>query len=234
MHLFLLVSLILTVTPVFSQPIVISEVQSSNLRGYADEDDWIELYNPFALPVDVSGYYISDDPLNKTKHRLPISEELVVPANGYLLLWADNQPMQGATHLPFRLNAQGEFMGLYRPEDESVVDFTYFPEVEPNLSYARNGDGNSLWVENTPTPNAANWVVGNPEAPKILPRTVYPNPTSGFVRFSRQGSGNMVDLSGRQVLTFNQTMELDASCLPRGTYIMLFDDGDRKRLVIAN
>ncbi len=87
---------------------------------------------------------------------MPLSTELVIPANGYLLLWADNEPRQGPTHLPFRLDAADEFIGLYRPIDESAVDFTYLPEVEPNLSYARNGDDNSLWVENTPTPEAAN------------------------------------------------------------------------------
>ncbi len=34
---------------------------------FGDYDDWVELYNPFTVPVDVSGYYISDDPLNQNQ-----------------------------------------------------------------------------------------------------------------------------------------------------------------------
>ena len=48
-----------------AQSIVINEVMAANKTVLADEDgdfpDWIELYNPNSVPVDLTGLSLSDD-----------------------------------------------------------------------------------------------------------------------------------------------------------------------------
>ncbi len=54
-----------------------------------DSSDWIELYNAGATDIDLGGMYLTDDPLVPTRRQLPSG--LVVPAGGYLLLWASDE-----------------------------------------------------------------------------------------------------------------------------------------------
>jgi len=83
----------------------INEAQSSNDLTLADNfleyDDWIELYNPNNSPIDIAGYFMSDDLADPLKHQFKFGNPALttVPANGYLLLWADDDEEQGANHL---------------------------------------------------------------------------------------------------------------------------------------
>ena len=53
----------------------INEVQSSNLNSITDEygnhDDWIELYNSAAMPVDITGVQLSDNLAQPGKFIFP-------------------------------------------------------------------------------------------------------------------------------------------------------------------
>jgi len=55
--------------------IVINEFMASNDATVADQDDefddWIELYNNSDSDIDVSGYFLSDDPEDQMKYELP-------------------------------------------------------------------------------------------------------------------------------------------------------------------
>ncbi|MCD6303801.1 MAG: lamin tail domain-containing protein, partial [Planctomycetes bacterium] len=63
-------------------------------------DDFIELYNPDTLPVDLVGMYITDNPANqKTKHQFRRFDFL--PAGGFKALKADDKNDPG--HLDFQL-----------------------------------------------------------------------------------------------------------------------------------
>jgi hypothetical protein len=79
--------------PLRAQHVVINEVLASNSRSNYDGDfgsysDWIELYNPTGNAVDLEGWYLSDDPADPEKWQIPGST--VIPANGYVLFWADD------------------------------------------------------------------------------------------------------------------------------------------------
>ncbi len=67
----------------------INEVMTSNGSTVADlageYGDWIELFNDGAGPVDLSGWGLSDDPGRPFRWVFP---EAVLPAGGYLLVWA--------------------------------------------------------------------------------------------------------------------------------------------------
>jgi hypothetical protein len=51
--------------------VVINEYSASNFSGFTDNfgenEDWVELYNTSASPVNLSGYYLSDRAGNPTK-----------------------------------------------------------------------------------------------------------------------------------------------------------------------
>ena len=48
-----------------AQAVQINELMASNSKTITDEvgeyEDWVELYNPTSLPVDVAGFFLSDN-----------------------------------------------------------------------------------------------------------------------------------------------------------------------------
>jgi hypothetical protein len=160
-----------TVTSVFNgvypwPPLKINEWMASNggfIRDPADNDadDWFELYNPTDEAVDINGWYLSDTPTNKTQYLVPSS--YVVPAGGYLFVWADGEPLQNgpgaALHVNFQLRAAGEDIVLTAP-DGTVVDHVTFGQQTNNISQGRSPDGSAtILYQFTPTPDAANYYV---------------------------------------------------------------------------
>ena len=57
------------------QVLFINEIMASNRDTIADEDgeyeDWIELYNASHVDIDVTGYYLSDDPDSLNRWEIP-------------------------------------------------------------------------------------------------------------------------------------------------------------------
>jgi hypothetical protein len=72
--------------------IIINEIQSSNINTIIDEfseyPDWIELYNSTDSPVDISGWYLSDD--KQVLNKWPIPSFTMNPEN-YLLVFASGK-----------------------------------------------------------------------------------------------------------------------------------------------
>jgi len=74
----LLLTLILTAT-IFAQstpPVVINELQAANSKTISDPDfgeqgDWIELYNTGSSTVDLSGWFLTDDPSEPQQWQIP-------------------------------------------------------------------------------------------------------------------------------------------------------------------
>ncbi len=143
---------------VHSQEILINELMASNSQTFADEtgefEDWIELYNLSGEDIDIGGYFVTDDLSDLQKFRLIEDEgELVVPANGFLLLWASGSPERGKFHLDFRLSSQGESFALIKPDDLAVVDSISFTNLPTDISYGRNVQDPAIWGFFTlPTP----------------------------------------------------------------------------------
>ncbi|HCR48874.1 MAG TPA: hypothetical protein DIW24_04540, partial [Bacteroidetes bacterium] len=77
--------------------VVINELMAQNTKTITDEageyEDWIELYNTTASDIDLSGYFLSDKVDNLDKWALP--NGTTIPANGYLIIWADENGSQG-------------------------------------------------------------------------------------------------------------------------------------------
>ncbi len=98
--------------------VFINEVVSDNETTLADEagdfDDWVELYNDENSVVDLSGWYMSDRPGEARAWQIPAGT--TIPAKGYLLVWCDNEPLEGPLHASFKLSDTGESVHLWMPE----------------------------------------------------------------------------------------------------------------------
>ncbi|MCQ2188495.1 MAG: CotH kinase family protein [Paludibacteraceae bacterium] len=127
----------------------LNEVCASN-ESTLDENnaasDWIEVYNGADEDVDIAGLILE----NETKAARTViptgSEETVVPAHGYKLLWADKSPEAGPLHLNFKLGAAASerivLRANYRDGEVELSSVSYSPH-ETDESYGRTTDGDS-------------------------------------------------------------------------------------------
>lgn len=164
---------------------VINEFMASNEMTMADQDgefdDWIELYNNGTEQIDLSGYFLSDDPGDIAKWEFPVGT--FIDAGGYLIVWADEDLDQEGLHADFKLSAGGESVILSRPGDMSIVDAIDYSDQEPDSSYGRfpNGTGNFQTMD--PTFNAMNsgMTSTDDQLEANVRMLMYPNPATNFI-----------------------------------------------------
>ncbi|MDE0890564.1 MAG: lamin tail domain-containing protein [Planctomycetota bacterium] len=101
----------------------ISEIMARNESGLTDEqgelEDWVELSNESLQSVDLSGWFLSDDPLNPREWEIPSGT--VLAPGALLLVWADNDVTDGPLHASFQLSSAGESLSLSAPLGDSEV-----------------------------------------------------------------------------------------------------------------
>jgi len=172
-QLALLVGILLYSLPHYAQ-LYINEVVSYNDKSYADNygeyDDWIEIYNAGNVAINLANYYISDDTLAPLQFKIAATNSSLttVPANGYLLLWADSDLTQGEHHLGFKLNSGGETIVLTAIDGITKVDQLDYGATTIDQSYGRKPDGASTtFVFSSSTPIASNNNAAQ-ESPPVL------------------------------------------------------------------
>ena len=145
----------------FSQ-VFINEIMASNVSTIVDNTgdypDWVELYNAGSSSINLQGYYITDDYGLLTKFRLNSgTNQYIVPAGGFLLLWASGLPTRGAKHLGFSLSSLGEKIALVAPDGTSMVDSMSFDAQRTDVSYGRLPNGGITRKYFSPaSPNVSN------------------------------------------------------------------------------
>jgi len=146
---------------------VINEFMAANTATLADEDgafsDWLELHNPDALEVNLSGWYLSDSASNKTKWQFPA---VTLQPGGFLVIFASNKnrTAAGATlHTNFALGASGEYLGLIKPDGVTVASeyAPAFPIQQNDVSYGYGVVGGTAGFLGQPTPGAPNAAASN-------------------------------------------------------------------------
>ncbi len=149
--------------PVPPTAVVVNEVMASNGRFVADPqggyDDWIELYNAGGSAVDVAGCYLTDDLAEPAKWRIPADTSAVttIPAQGYLVVWADGDATARGLHAGFRLDDEGEEIGFFAADGITLIDSLSFGPQHTDISYGRYPDGGpDLCFMTAPTPGMAN------------------------------------------------------------------------------
>lgn len=101
------------------------------------ELDFIELYNPHPLPVDLGGFYLTDTPETEPDlHRLaPLS---FVAAGGYAVFTADDKFDPG--HTGFKLSSDGDMIALF-DATYNEIDKVIFLSQTADVSQGRMPDG---------------------------------------------------------------------------------------------
>lgn len=155
-------------------PVVINEWMADNRGpgGVADPadglfQDWFELFNPNPVPVNLSGFTLTDTLASPAKWTVPA--DVLIGGRGFLLVWADNQTNQnglgpsGDLHANFQLNNSGEAIGLYSPNGVLQHGVAFGPQLQ-NISQGLfpDGDTNTLYSMTNWTPRAANQPGGLP------------------------------------------------------------------------
>jgi hypothetical protein len=196
-------------------PVVLNELMARNRSTIADEagefEDWIELWNRSSEPVDMTRYRLSQDP-GAPGWRLPA---VMLPPQGYLLIWMDDDEDQGPRHAPFKLDGDGEWIGLLReggPAGRQAVDALAFGPQSENIALGRAQDGGLPWGMMTPTPGTANRPLevpsdpppgDSPPPPALALVRIWPNPmrSGATVDFAAPPSArvrlDVVDVQGR-------------------------------------
>jgi len=137
---------------ILDSPVRINELMSDNATAVPDPagefDDWIELYNNSAEPVNLSGYYLSDKEDQLNLWQFPAGT--TIDANGYLIVWCDSDASQPGLHASFALSKNGEEVYLSTPA-LMIADEVEFGASDPDMAYARipNGTGNFVWQQHT-------------------------------------------------------------------------------------
>jgi hypothetical protein len=160
------------------KPVLINEWMADNSgpTGYPDPvdqkfQDWFELYNPNYVSVDLSGYTLTDTLSTPAKWAIPTNT--VIAQRGFLLVWADDEPLQNGTgpyndlHAPFKLSNTGEALGLFSPAGVQQHALTFGPQLQ-NVSqgFFTDGNTNALYSMTNWTPRAANQI-GTPPVPGV-------------------------------------------------------------------
>ncbi len=172
----------------FASTLLISEFMASNDStlndGDGNDSDWIEIHNFGAGDIDLAGWHLTDRSNNLDKWQFPT---VVVPAGGYLVVFASNQSIDdyvdagGNLHTNFSLSASGEFLGLVEPDGMTIAHSfaPAFPPQVTDISYGVATDLSTVGFFDTPTPEAANAAAPSEAGPLISMVTDSPQPAPG-------------------------------------------------------
>jgi len=154
-----------TVNPA-SRGVRINEILASNQTAVDHEGthpDLIELRNLTAVPLGLGGMRLTDDPADPDKFTFPLGTTL--PANGYLVVYANNPDGTSGLHIGFNISKSGQSLYLYDRVDNGgvLLDSATFGLQLTDYSIGLVADGN--WGLCVPTPAAANVAVrmGDPK-----------------------------------------------------------------------
>ena len=159
-------------------PVVINEWLADNAGpgGFVDPvdsffQDWIELFNPNDVAVNLSGFYLTDNLTLPNKWQIPTNT--IIAPRGFLLVWADGETTQngsgtnGDLHASFSLSKGGEAIGLYAPDGTPQHTLGFGSQYQ-NVSQGLfpDGDTNAAYFMTNWSPRASNRL-GAPPAPEL-------------------------------------------------------------------
>ncbi len=121
--------------------LTISEILPENEGLLKDADDespgWIEIRNDTATPVNLAGWRLTDDPALPAKWTFPAQN---LGAGAYLVVFASGKDRAVAgqeLHTNFKLDPDGEYLALVRPEGTVAAEFApEYPKLRRNISHA--------------------------------------------------------------------------------------------------
>jgi hypothetical protein len=131
----------------FPNSLFINEFMADNditiMNSNGNTPDWIEIFNADNEKIDLSGMYLTDDLSDPTSWKFP--EDSYIEPSGYIVVWADGVSDQESLHTNFKLNANGEEIGLFASDGETLIDSVVFLKQIRDVSYGRIPDGSPNW-----------------------------------------------------------------------------------------
>ena len=203
-------------------PVKINEVSAANdihINDYQKKEDWIELYNTTDQPIDVEGMYISDN-LNKPE-KTKLSAEgsnasTIIPAHGFLIIWADKKQSKDQLHVDFKLSSDSGSVVVLTAADKSWSDTLIYCGHNAQQTVGLYPDGSSMvYLFEQPTIKATNQfsmyaaIWDEPDA------SGGPVGLDSLQEDETQSDNIIFDIAGRKVGTLQNGKQL-----PHGIYII--------------
>lgn len=139
MKLLPLLSFALLTSVVLADP-VITEFMASNSSSLKDgsenSSDWVEIHNPDAKELLLTGWGLRD-----SQETWFFPAQTMIPAGGYLVVFASGQEEEnhvdpaGYLHTTFKLDASGESLSLIRPDGELAFSYDEVPRQREDIAY---------------------------------------------------------------------------------------------------
>ena len=142
----------------------VNEFMAENVSGLKDEDaeqeDWIEIYNPGETTVNLEGWALTDELGEPGKWVFP---SVTLGAQKYLVVFASGKDRKPTTagsrlHTNFKLSLAGEYLALLNAESPRQVVSELapqYPEQRNDYSYGQDPAGQWRYYK-AATPGAAN------------------------------------------------------------------------------
>lgn len=154
-----------------TEAVRINEFLALNQTILTDEDgdhsDWIELYNPLSVDIDLLGWSLSD---NKSQSKMWVFPDMTLKGGSYLIVFASgkNRRQPGRElHTNFNISGDGEYLALFNSSGKAVTEFSpSFPVQQTDISYGFH-DGSYLSFK-TPTPGTMNLPGGTLPPPPVF------------------------------------------------------------------
>jgi hypothetical protein len=213
--------------------LAINEFMASNATTVTDEadefDDWLEIHNYSDQSISLTGRYLSDNPDNPTKWAFP---DMSISAGAFLLVWIDDDVEQGPLHTDFKLDAAGEFIGIFDTDAAGnvLIDGTEFGPQETDAAVGRLPNGTGALQAVNPTPGASNEPLSTGEGIAIKPFAVYPNPVNSWLTIEAPEGGQyeaqLFNLAGQMMQQYHwngQATQWDLQ-VPAGMYLLLINE----------
>jgi len=160
--------------------LVINEWQAASQPPFPD--DFIELHNPGALPINAAGLYLTDEPIGDPR-QAPIGNATLVPPGGYLALIADGNGTR-PNHLDMQLASESGKIALLDGVKRAIDYVNYGPQVSGQSMGRCPDSGDEIRVQGFPTPGVAN---ACPEGP-VDPETINLLPLTHVWKYSDTGT----------------------------------------------
>ncbi|RKY97568.1 MAG: hypothetical protein DRQ10_08425 [Candidatus Hydrothermota bacterium] len=181
----------------YAPPVKINEIFYDAPTGIAEPyAEWIELYNPESNPIDISGWFLTDE-----EDTFSFTNGTVIPANGYLIACYDSDTFQAHWSVPagvpivehglLRLGNSGDDLALL-DTGRFEVDVVWYgngdrgpedaaPDVPAGHSIARDPDGFDTDVPSNDFVDCGQPSPGSSNPPSEIGETTNPMKSDGFL-----------------------------------------------------
>ena len=192
-----------------------------------EANDWVEVFNPQSLPVDLGGLRLTDDPSLAGQSASLLRPLSFVAAGGWVSWTADGEADQGPDHLAFKLSRLGETVRLYSSAN-ALVDSVDLLAQTSGVSEGRFPDGGPDLVRfpGTASRDAANFL----PLPTVVINEVLTHtdpPLEDAIELRNLGS-QAVDLSGWYLSNETENWQKyripDHTVLPAGGYRVFYEN----------